>query len=267
MADIQPKGISFLPADGVRATWTVRTPDMTVFLILAYGLLIYVFDVETKRFITTLRGHGNTITSLALDATKPNIFASTSRDFSTRIYDLGQPPRQSSDPVPTRHRGRVSVPSEALGHDVAGGEGDPMGVGRCILVLMGQGYSDNAFPVLQADFHPTLPLIATCCMDRTVRIWHIPACLPSRPLRQIHRPLFSSANIHPSAPLSIHWAGIDILCSHAAPIEKRYTEKEQGCLYVWKWLALSTYFPEGWEDEDQTRILCPSSAKVCAFHS
>ena len=104
------------------------------------------------------------------------MFATTSRDHTTRIYDLElEPIQQPNNP----HWPPTAYPSAAgSAQGLHANEYEGQGLGRCIIVLMGGQSGGHQAAVLGAvstyftnlgtstygyqAFHPTHPLIATC---------------------------------------------------------------------------------------------------------
>ncbi|EEB97143.1 hypothetical protein MPER_03594, partial [Moniliophthora perniciosa FA553] len=115
------------------------------FVIFSDRYLLYTYSFQTKTVNTILRGHGGHITSIALHPSLPHLFATTSRDFSVRVYDLTQKPREHADNPIWPPRTTPSLAGPAHGLDINGKEGTGMG----------RHY----------------PIIATCGMDRSVKIW------------------------------------------------------------------------------------------------
>ncbi|KAK0464872.1 uncharacterized protein EV420DRAFT_925852 [Desarmillaria tabescens] len=138
-------------------------------------------------------------------------------------------------------------------------EGPADGVGRCVLVLMGGRSGGHQGEVLGADFHPRQPLLATCGMDRFVKIWHLPPQLVQHkasknnvPLLRQDKPLFSSSRLHKARVISVSWLEDDTLLSHSAPaimrldpsdIGNKVTYIEPGTIVLWRWLSLNRFFP------------------------
>lgn len=131
------------------------------------------------------------ITSIATHPLKPHLFATTSRDYTARIYNLDLPaelPRYDLEarrriPVPNPHwppNNKPSLAGAAHGLHLDHSEKEGIGIGRCICVLMGGRSGGHQAAVLGAvgvltsvftkislnlvyqAFHPSLPIIATC---------------------------------------------------------------------------------------------------------
>ncbi|KAF8640524.1 hypothetical protein AX17_000186 [Amanita inopinata Kibby_2008] len=198
-----------------------------------------------------------TITCIAIHPIHPHIFATTSRDHTTRIYDLTLPVRTEEDVQynpswpPLRFEPSHAGPAHGLLMD----RKEAIGLGRCVVVLMGGRSGGHEAAVLGAAFHRTRPLIATCGLDRAVKIWALPLTIDSPRLVSLNKPLFSSFSIHRARVLSINWLDKDILVSHSAPAILRTEIKdsedpcesaiEPGQLVLWRWLSLDRFFPPG----------------------
>ncbi|KAF9076223.1 WD40-repeat-containing domain protein [Rhodocollybia butyracea] len=235
-------------------------------LIFTWDRQIYILDAYTGLVEGCLRGHGGEITSIVVHPSAANMFCTTSRDLTSRIYDLTRPPNQKPN---NPHQPPLKTPSlagPAHGLDVAD---EGTGIGRCVLVLRGNRSGGHKGEVLGAAFHSALPVIATCGMDRTVKIWHIPhfSKRTEQRLLQEDKPLFSSTMIHKARILSVSWLTGDILLTHSAsskvsPASVRATslesdldspEDEPGTCTLWKWLSSSRFFPPGWNEDIYNR--------------
>jgi len=99
---------------------------------------ITVYSPSTQTIFSILRGHGGRITSLTAHPRNPLIFASTSRDKTTRLWCLDLPSEMkitSADPDANRLGPMFGAPLTA-------GESEGMGPGRCFAVTVG-GASDG----------------------------------------------------------------------------------------------------------------------------
>ncbi|KZT02634.1 WD40 repeat-like protein [Laetiporus sulphureus 93-53] len=229
-------------------SWTLRpeAPTDPLLVVAAFSVIIVV-HVKRREVIGKLRGHGGPITSIAVQPLHPYLFCTTSKDFSTRIYDLTLSPIQ----VPNNpHWPPGKSPSLAgPAHGLHMTEPEGQGVGRCVVVLVGGLAGGHRGAVLYAAFHRSAPLIATCGMDRAVKIWRIPPYKPDILSRE-DKPLFSTDYIHKARVLSINWLSDDILISHCAPALMRKTYKdeiyeENGTVVIWQWLGFNRFFPPG----------------------
>jgi hypothetical protein len=138
-------------------------------LVFSAASFVYVFNVKTRKIIGTLRGHGGVslsssythifsisdimnhhqqITAIAVHPIHPYLFCSTSRDFTTRIYDLLLEPRQ----VPNNpHWPPGTGPSLAgAAHGLHMTEHEGEGMGRCVAVLSGGRSGGHLAAVLGA---------------------------------------------------------------------------------------------------------------------
>ncbi|KAL0581597.1 hypothetical protein V5O48_000413 [Marasmius crinis-equi] len=254
-----------LSTDKVNVAWVLNPDDSyKPYLVITNRYQAYVYSFEQNTIISTLRGHGNHITSIAVHPTLPHIFATTSRDFSVRLYDLTQTPKEAPDnPGWPPQSKKPSLAGPAHGLDITGVEG--YGLGRCIMVLMGGSSGGHQGDVFAAAFHKHYPIIATCGMDRAVKIWHIPFPFNTdQKLVREDKPLFSSSGIHNARVLSIAWITDDILLSHSAPAIMRIPEPEDvahdldldpGSIALWRWLGKDRFFPVDWTNKPNHRTV------------
>ncbi|KAJ3779153.1 WD40-repeat-containing domain protein [Lentinula raphanica] len=249
----------------INVAWALRpNKPYEPMVIFSYCRLIYIFNVRKRILEGCLRGHGGEITSLTVHPHAAHIFCTTSRDFTSRLYDLTREPQLQANNPPWPPLEKPSFAGPAHGLDMTTSEGD--GIGRCVLVLMGGRSGGHLGEVFGAAFHDTLPVIATCGMDRTIKIWYIPLFsnrLEQKLLRD-DKPLFGSSSIHKARVLSVRWLTHDTLLTHSAPARMRInppsnTESlpsgsrqslpdEPGSLTVWKWLSIDRFFPFGWDE-------------------
>ncbi|KDQ63385.1 hypothetical protein JAAARDRAFT_169149 [Jaapia argillacea MUCL 33604] len=217
-------------------------------VVFACSARVYIMNVTKRKVVGYLRGHGGPITSIAVHPTHPYIFCTTSRDFTTRIYDITLKPCQKPS-NPHWPPNPSTVPSRAgAAYGLHGTESEGEGVGRCVAVLCGGRSGGHQAAVLHAAFHPSLPLVATCGMDRAVKIWRLPA-FDQVTLSREDKPLFSSSRIHTARVLSVSWLSQDILLTHSAPAlmrtKDRKTYDEAGTMTMWRWLGVDRFFPPG----------------------
>lgn len=208
--------------------------------------MLYVLNAKGKQIIGQLRGHGGEITSIVVHPSFPYLVCTSSRDFSARIYDLTMPPRDKPN---NPHWPPSSAPS--LGgapHGLQSSEPEGIGIGRCLVVLCGGPSGGHEAAVLGAAFHPTHPLIATCGMDRAVKIWRLPQMSFDKMARE-DKPLFSSTRIHKARILTVSWLGLDVLATSSAPaLMRRNGDRndlyfEDGTIAIWRWLGFDRFFP------------------------
>lgn len=228
--------------------WTLNpeapTDPMIVFTATS---VVFILDVKTRNIVGKLRGHGGLITCLAVHPHHPYIFCTTSRDFTTRVYDLTLTPIQTPN---NPHWLPNTTPSLAgPAHGLHSSEPEGEGIGRCVAVLVGGRSGGHKGAVFCAAFHPSSPLIATCGMDRAVKIWRMPPYKPDVLSRE-DKPLFSTHLIHKARVLSIAWLSGDILVSHSAPAIMRGATRddmyeENGTVVIWQWLGFDRYLPPG----------------------
>ncbi|KAI0963669.1 hypothetical protein AcW1_000683 [Taiwanofungus camphoratus] len=206
------------------AAWALSTnAPVDPLIVFTASSAIFILDVKTQKIIGKLRGHGGPITSLAVHPLHPYLFCTTSRDFTIRVYDLTLPPLQKPNNPhwpPGKH---PSLAGPAHGLQMSESEGE--GIGRCVAVLVGGRSGGHRGAVFAAAFHRSAPLIATCGMDRAVKIWRIPP-LKHETLAREDKPLFSTDFIHKARVLSISWLSHDILISHSAPALMRGNDME-----------------------------------------
>jgi polycomb protein EED len=119
-------------------------------LIFSAASLIYVFNAETGRLVGSLRGHGGPITSIIVHPVHPYLFCSTSRDFTTRIYDLLLEPQQAPNNPHWPPGSGPSLAGAAHGLHMTEPEGE--GIGRCVAVLSGGRSGGHLAAVLGAVF-------------------------------------------------------------------------------------------------------------------
>ncbi|KAG6898047.1 hypothetical protein C0992_006525 [Termitomyces sp. T32_za158] len=187
-----------LPTDCIRVAWTLdRENPFEPLLLFSYLSLLYIYNVKKQGVQGYLRGHGGAITSIAVHPIHTNLFCTTSRDYSARIYDLTLKPQKLADlGNPHWPPGTVkSFAGAAHGLHMTEVEGEGNGLGRCIIVLMGGRSGGHQAAVLSAAFNPDFPVIATCGLDRLVKIWHVPRASRETLIRE-DKPLFSSSRIH-----------------------------------------------------------------------
>ncbi|KAJ6604596.1 WD40-repeat-containing domain protein, partial [Mycena vulgaris] len=250
--------------DTPQVAWALRSshPFDPLALLASYRR-IFVLNVRQNKIVGYLRGHGGRITSIAVHPTSPNIFASTSSDFTTRIYDLDRHVQKNAEnPVWPPWDG----PSHAsAAHGTDGTDSQGSGFGCCIQILVGGRSGGHVWDVLGAAFHPCLPLIATCGADRHAKIWRT-LSNSTETAFLADKPLFS-ARITTSRVLSIAWLADDVLLMHTAststPVRIRPDEQEEtplsddeqeapppnyirhGTIDVFQWLGLERFFPGG----------------------
>ncbi|KAJ3937747.1 MAG: WD40-repeat-containing domain protein [Lentinula lateritia] len=261
-----------VPTDKVNVAWAL-SPDKPYepFVLFSYSKLVYIFNVHKKVIEGCLRGHGGEITSIAVHPRAAHIFCTTSRDFTSRLYDLTRRPQLKPNNPPWPPSLQPSLAGAAHGLDMSFEEGN--GIGRCVLILMGGRSGGHQAEVFGAAFHDSYPIIATCGMDRTIKIWHISyfSDRSEQKLLREDKPLFSSSMIHKARVLSVNWLTSDVLLTHSAPARmlvianppvstewqgstqssdsssRQYDQDEPGSLTLWKWLSIKRFFPLGWD--------------------
>ncbi|TFK77154.1 hypothetical protein BDN72DRAFT_783997 [Pluteus cervinus] len=250
-----------LPNDVVNLAWSLRREaPFEPLLIISQLSRLLVFNVHTKAFVSYLRGHGGVITSLVVHPKNPHLFCTTSRDFSARIYDLSLSPQTT----PKNPRWPPGTQGSLAGaaHGLHMTESEGTGFGRCIIVLMGGRSGGHQAAVLGAAFHDHLPVVATCGVDRAVKIWLARPTSRDQLTRE-DKPLFSTTRLHTARVHSIRWLHNDTLISHSAPAvmyqdterpNPRETYLEAGELVIWRWLGVDRFFPSSQGDTHQEII-------------
>ncbi|EMD42122.1 hypothetical protein CERSUDRAFT_110665 [Gelatoporia subvermispora B] len=268
--------------------WALN-PDFPLdpLIIFAVHSLVYIVDVKSRKTVGKLRGHGGPITSIAVHPLHPYLFCTTSRDFTSRIYDLTLPATQQPNNPPWPPGTHPNLGGPAHGLQMSEPEGD--GLGQCVVVLVGNRAGGHRGAVLHAAFHPSMPLIATGGMDRAVKIWRIPPMRRGLLARE-DKPLFSSDYLHRARVLSVNWLSTDILVTHSAPALLQRDSDDRDAYYengtgnvlcckvivcfmfslvtVWRWLGFDRFFPVGkpiqkiirgcisdWRNSESFRIL------------
>lgn len=240
----------------VRAiAWALSPTAITEPLaIIAASRSIFVVNVKTTKIIGKLKGHGGEILSIAVHPRWPYMFLSTSRDQSTRLYDLTYKPREVPNNVHWPPCNQPSYAGTAFGLHSSEPEGE--GIGRCIGVLVGGRSGGHDGAVLHAAWHPSTDVIATCGMDRAVKIWRIPKVdyeklkQNEETLAREDKPLFSTNLVHKSGVLGIAWLNADTLISYAGPALMRGEHVNSmyelpGEVAVWQWLGYSRFLRDG----------------------
>ncbi|KIK70923.1 hypothetical protein GYMLUDRAFT_235325 [Collybiopsis luxurians FD-317 M1] len=252
-----------LATDKINVAWALSLDNPYEPLgLFTVNRLVYIFNICTQTLVGCLRGHGGEITSIVVHPSAPHIFITTSRDFTSRIYDLTRTPslRPNNPPWPLMTTPSLAGPTFAL--DTSVGEG--VGIGRCVVILVGGRSAGHQAEVFNASFKADHPVVATSnfqaeWMDRAIKIWHIPYFSPGKLIRE-DKPLFSTTMIHKAMVLSVHWLENNILLTHSAPAKmlkdvdidsdsqesREYDLDEPGSLTVWKWLSTDKFFPPGW---------------------
>ncbi|EIN13808.1 hypothetical protein PUNSTDRAFT_56732 [Punctularia strigosozonata HHB-11173 SS5] len=245
--------------------WALRSkPPLDPLVLCAHDRMLYAFNVKSRQFVAEIRGHGNSITSIAVEATHPSIVCTTSRDFSARIIDLDMEPRQEPNNPPMPPSKVPNLAGAPVGLQMTGREGN--GFGRCLAVLAGGRAGGHQAAVMGAAFHHTFPLIATCGMDRAVKIWRLPLLSNPDVFSREDKPIFSSSRIHDARVLSVSWLSDDVLLTHSAPASLRRDPDDVQSLYtqdgqaiVWQWIGLHRFFPP-----DKGAAAWPNAARPCA---
>ncbi|EJF66780.1 WD40 repeat-like protein [Dichomitus squalens LYAD-421 SS1] len=244
-------------AEVENVAWAINSNEpLKPLIVFTVTSVILIYDVKRREIVGKLRGHGGPITCLAVHPTSPELFCTTSKDFTARIYDLTLSPVQvPNNPNWLPHtKGVGSLAGPAHGLHMCEPEGE--GIGRAVAVMVGGRSGGHRGAVLCCAFHPSQPLIATGGIDRTVKIWRIPPSVftvqPSATLAREDKPLFSTDLIHKARVLFLSWLDDDILISCSAPalmrrnpMEVDKTYWEDGTAMTWQWLGFNRFFPAG----------------------
>ncbi|KAH0838264.1 hypothetical protein J3R83DRAFT_6520 [Lanmaoa asiatica] len=149
-------------------------------------------------------------------------------------------------------------------HGLQSSEPEGVGIGRCVAILCGGPSGGHNAAVLNASFHPTYPLLATCGLDRAVKIW----CLPKMSFEEMARedkPLFSSTRIHQARIMSVNWLSLDVLATHSAPALMRHNGQKEnvyhadGTIAIWRWLGFDRFFPPNQQKPSKVMRGCASA--------
>ncbi|EIM80148.1 uncharacterized protein STEHIDRAFT_172818 [Stereum hirsutum FP-91666 SS1] len=289
-------------------TWAfTKEQPSSPLLVYARKSRVYVLDLKEhlsgrSNWLRFLKGHGGLITSVQTSPDRPFLILTTSRDLSSRIWDLSPIPAPHPGPEPplappttsttatasttttTHQRTRELRPRNNIinpnalnrknqsGTKTAGGSLSGAGArreggerwggvdmerafpGRCWRVLAGGLPAGHLGGVLCAAWHPRLPVVATCGVDRTVKIWNLN--LP--PDEETGEPIFSTSYLHSARILSVSWLHDDILATHSSPTQiqdlsntdpDRKSDEPMkliripGELIIWKWTSMHRFFP------------------------
>ncbi|KAJ7630885.1 hypothetical protein FB45DRAFT_549993 [Roridomyces roridus] len=231
--------------------WAFRTSfPFDPLVIFSHNSRVFVLDARKKlRIVGTICHHGGHITSIAVHPGAPHIFATTSADFTTRIYNLDQ----SADGHENSTWKSWQGPSRAsAAHGTDGPDSGSSGHGRCIGILGGGRSGGHVWDVSCASFHPWLPLIVTCGVDRFVKIWRTPIDSPTGPVIPDEKPLFSAC-ITTSQVLSIAWVAQNVLIMHTGTTygqdaDYQTESQKHGSIDLFQWLGMERYFPNGEAD-------------------
>ncbi|KAG8219761.1 WD40-repeat-containing domain protein [Butyriboletus roseoflavus] len=270
------------PFRAVAWALSIETP-LDPLIVCSRGRILYVLDAKQKNVVGKLRGHGGEITAIVVHPSFPYLFCTCSRDFSARLYDLTMTPRDS----PNNPHWPPSTSSSLGGapHGLQSSEPEGVGIGRCVAVLCGGPSGGHNAAVLNASFHPTYPLLATCGLDRAVKIW----CLPKMSFEEMTRedkPLFSSTRIHQARVISVNWQviytrlddehridvlnrlSLDVLATHSAPALMRHNGQKEnvyladGTIAIWRWLGFNRFFPPNQQKPSKVMRGCASVRSV-----
>ncbi|KAF9015105.1 hypothetical protein BDQ17DRAFT_1442915 [Cyathus striatus] len=237
------------PTDCVNVAWILgQYAPFEPLVVFNRGSVTYIYNVKRKGIASYLRGHGGAITSIAVHPTRPNLFCTTSRDTSVRIYDLALAPQKKPQNPHWPPSKQPSLAGAAHGLHMSESEGS--GLGRCIIVLMGGRSGGHRGAVLGA-------------LDRTVKIWLVPPVSRTN-IKGEDKPLFSCSRIHKARILSVSWLQNDVLATHSAAAVMRahpsgdgknsQTHIVPGEFIVWRWLGIDRFLPPNQEETRQVPL-------------
>lgn len=266
--------------DILALAWALDPNEPSPLLLVAASRVLHIFDVARQCARGALKGHGADITALAVHPIYPQYVCSTSRDYTTRFYDLTRDSRYMI-PDPQRPvRGSDHYGGPPFGMQVRTAEVDGVGelppgiegfgFGKCVGVLWGfiagvevvnkeevqrMRGGGHHMAVLNVDFHPTRDLMVTCGLDHNIKIWRVPPLPFKDPVHpSFHRdqlPVFTSSAIHAARVVSVRWIDYDILLSESVPTQTGQEQEERHTFVIWQWLAIDR-FSEKEEDGTYT---------------
>ncbi|KAI5898505.1 uncharacterized protein SCHCODRAFT_02166495 [Schizophyllum commune H4-8] len=282
--------MTLLDADALCVAWALqKTKPWHPLLVCSHRNLLYIFDVKAQKFVGCLRGHGGEITSITVRPDQPHIFCSTSRDFTARIYDLTLRPQQEPANVHWPPYEDPNKAGPAFGLHMTDNEGPADGIGRCIAVTGAQRSGGHRAAVLHAAWHPDLPVLATCGIDRCAKLWYIPPCKDGMRIRRLDQPIFSTSMLHTGRVMSIAWLSRDVLLTHGGPALFRREDEDEneqeptqtqaqtqlqegtkeieydydtmpGDFKLWQWLSIDRFFPPMYfQHEPPERMVVPAT--------
>ncbi|KAI9512920.1 WD40-repeat-containing domain protein [Russula earlei] len=177
--------------------------SLDALLVIAVSRMVCVYSVGKGKVVGFLRGHGGSISSIAVHPQTPSHICTTSSDQTARIYDLDRSPDPKFPQVNPFLVPGTGPSMAGAPHGIRSAEEEEWTKGLCIAILVGGRSGGHLAAVTCAAFHPTFPLIATGGMDRVVKIWRLHD-YKGQILRE-DKPLFSSSLIHRSSVASIVW--------------------------------------------------------------
>ncbi|VDB99636.1 unnamed protein product [Peniophora sp. CBMAI 1063] len=240
--------------------------------VFSLGSYVLVHDIQENKLLSVLRGHGGLIHAIAVHPSEPHLFCTTSRDFTTRIYNLNLKAANSKDDIRLnpiwspceRHPSKGGAPhglraSEPEGYNPQAPDANPRAkkskvnkpapIGRCVKILVGSRAAGHQQPVLCAAWHPTVPAIATGGLDRSIKIWRAAPLPEDGSISREDKPLFSCVELHRAGVMSVAWVGEDTLITHDRPARMNSKgQYEPGAVSFWKWNSFRRFFPVGQEE-------------------
>ncbi|EIW86772.1 hypothetical protein CONPUDRAFT_44031, partial [Coniophora puteana RWD-64-598 SS2] len=118
---------------------------------------IYVYDVVSDSVVSKLRGHGGDVTAIAVHPDYPDLFCTTSRDFTSRLYELTFSPRQVPHNVhwpPSKVMSLGGAP-----HGLQSSESEGEGFGCCMAIFAGGPSGGHEAPILGAVSKRMCPIV------------------------------------------------------------------------------------------------------------
>ncbi|KAG1661560.1 hypothetical protein FOA52_009559, partial [Chlamydomonas sp. UWO 241] len=173
--------------------WSVCEATGAPLLMLAgQNGVVRIIDCSTETLVATLCAHGNSINDITVLPQRPSLFLTASKDESIRLWNLK-----------TR---------------------------TCVLIMSGDGGHTNE--VLTLDFHPwDQRRFVSAGMDNTVKVWSLAehsstveqsltweSTTAAFPTAYVHRPLFSSSQVHANYVDCVRWLG-DLVLSKSVDFE------------------------------------------------
>ncbi|PIL31879.1 hypothetical protein GSI_06583 [Ganoderma sinense ZZ0214-1] len=138
LATGKPTVVNLSEADAeiTNVAWAIsRSEPLKPLIVFTVTSVVLIYSVTTREIVGKLWGHGGPITSLSVHPSCPELFCTTSRDFTARIYDLTFPPVQRPNNPRWFPNQGPSLAGPAHGLHMCEPEGD--GIGRAVAVMVG----------------------------------------------------------------------------------------------------------------------------------
>ncbi|KAM5531688.1 hypothetical protein V8D89_014608 [Ganoderma adspersum] len=149
LATGKPTVVNLSEADAeiTNIAWAIsRKEPLKPLVVFTVTSVIIIYNVTTREIVGKIWGHGGPITSLSVHPSSPELFCSTSRDFTARIYDLTLPPVQRPNNPRWFPNQGSSLAGPAHGLHMCEPEGE--GIGRAVAVMVGGRSGGHAGAVL-----------------------------------------------------------------------------------------------------------------------